>query len=97
MTQKELLILVLTKLIPYWDLAEDFLVLVKGTEDSGFIQELYLLITTQISSIQNEQQKQILLDQIQKIKTTKLHQEECLEKERDEADSMLDNFISDIL
>lgn len=73
------------------------MVLVKGTEDAGFIQELYMLIITQIASIKDDQQKQSIVEQIQKIKIAKEQQKEINQKDQDEADTMLDNFINDIV
>ena len=97
MTKKELLILILTKLLPYWDLAQGFLILVQESEDVKFIEELYLLISQQISTIQDDHKKQEVILQLQKIKKTKKQQEEITEQEKDEADTMLDDFINDIV
>jgi hypothetical protein len=97
MTKKELLVLILTKLLPYWDLAQGFLILAQESEDSKFIEELYLLISQQISSIQDDLKKQEVILQIQKIKKTKNQQEEITEQEKNEADTMLDDFINDIV
>ena len=97
MTKKELLILILTKLLPYWDLAQGFLILVQESEDVKFIEELYLLISQQISTIQDYHKKQEVILQLQKIKKTKKQQEEITEQEKDEADTMLDDFINDIV
>ena len=97
MTKKDLLVLILTKLLPYWDLAQGFLILVQGSEESKFIEELYLLISQQISAIQDVYKKQEVIQQIQKLKRTKDQQEEITEQEKDEADTMLDDFINDIV
>ncbi len=40
MQKKEIIIAVLEKLIPYWDLAEGFLLLIQNTDDSIFVDEL---------------------------------------------------------
>jgi hypothetical protein len=97
MTKKDLLILVLTKLLPYWDLAQGFLILVQESADAKFVEELYLLINQQISAIQDDHKKQEVILQLQKIKKTRKQQEEITEQEQDEADTMLDDFINDIV
>jgi hypothetical protein len=97
MIKKDLLILVLTKLLPYWDLAQGFLILVQESADAKFVEELYLLINQQISAIQDDHKKQEVILQLQKIKKTRKQQEEITEQEQDEADTMLDDFINDIV
>jgi hypothetical protein len=97
MIKKDLLVLVLTKLLPYWDFAQGFLILVQESEDAKFVEELYLLISQQISAIQDDHKKQEVILQLQKIKKTRKQQEEITEQEQDEADTMLDDFINDIV
>ncbi|MEI6425801.1 MAG: hypothetical protein WCO66_00440 [Candidatus Absconditabacteria bacterium] len=71
MTQKDLLILVLTKLIPYWDLAEDFLVLAESRYiDDELIDKFLTMLGKSIVSVKNTKDKAALqrgFDAIKKI------------------------------
>lgn len=89
--------MILTKLLPYWDLAEGFLILVQGSEESQFIDEIYTLITKEISLIKDNQEKQAIFEKIQKLKITKEKQEKMTQRDQEEADTMLDDFINDIV
>jgi hypothetical protein len=71
--------------------------LVQESADAKFVEELYLLISQQISAIQDDHKKQEVILQLQKIKKTRKQQEEITEQEQDEADTMLDDFINDIV
>ena len=95
MNKKQTLIDILTKLIPYRELAEWFLALVKETHDEDFIQSLFFLIKKQISSIKDEQEKQSIVAQIKKIKIDKSKEIEVTQNDKEEADKILDDLVDE--
>ncbi len=95
MSKKQILIDVLTRLIPYRELAEWFLVLVKETQDEDFIQSLFFLIKKQISTIKDKQEKQSIVSQIKKIKKVKSQEKDVTQKDKEEADKILDDLVDD--
>jgi hypothetical protein len=94
MDRKQVLIEVLNKLIPYWNLAEGFLALVKQTQDDDFIESLFVFIKTQISQIKDKKIKQDIIEQIENIKKMKNKEIDSSKKDTEEADKMIDDLIS---
>lgn len=93
--KKKLVINVLNKLIPYWDLAAGFLVLVKEASDDVFVEALLSLIKKQIATIKDKHQKQTILSEIHKMKKIKYYEEQMNKKDQEEADEMLDFLVNE--
>lgn len=93
--KKALLINVLTKIKPYRNLAEGFLVLVEQTEDISFIEVLLSLIKRQMSTIKNEQTKQRVINEIHKIKKIKYDETQINKKDKEDADKILDFLLNE--
>lgn len=93
MSKKELLLQILERLIPYRDLAEGFLLLVKESEDSEFIDEIYQLLLVNMKKISSQQVKETIQKKIEELKTkeAKLQVKECAEIEQ-MFDNLLDNL-----
>lgn len=87
--KKKLLIKVLNKLLPYWDLAEGIIALVNSKYiDENTIDALLLIITQAIKTTKKKQQKEKLersISAIQKIKD----QEEF---DQEDADKLLETI-----
>lgn len=91
--KKELILRVLEKLEWYWDMAPWFLVIVEKTWDEKIIDELLKLIQIGIKSIKDKRVRTKIANRIKELqKEWDLTQE--IEKE--EAEKMLDEFISNI-
>lgn len=67
MGKKELLLEIITKLLPYWDLAEGYLLLLQNTEDETLIDQLYTLFLTQIKTINSKQAQEALRATLQNL------------------------------
>lgn len=93
MRKKELLIQILDRLIPYRNLAEGFLLLVKESEDSEFINEIYQLLLVNMKKISSQQIKGKIQKNIEELKAkeSKLQAEEYAEIEHI-FDDLLDNL-----
>ena len=94
MDKKQILIEVLSKLIPHWNLAEGFLELVKETKDNDFIESLFIFIKTQIVQIKDKHLKSAIVQQVANIKKMKNIEVKISQKDRQEADKMLDDLIT---
>lgn len=93
--KKKLVIKILTKLLPYWDLAAGFLVLVKEAPDDIFIETLLSLIKKQIATIKDKHKKQTILSEIDKIKKIKSYEEQMNKQDKEEAERMLDFLVNE--
>lgn len=91
--KKELLIEILKQLEWHWDLAPWFLVIIEKTGNEELIDDLLKLIKTGIKSIKNKRIKTKLINRIKEMKK-KWDIEQ--EKEREEADELLEDFINGI-
>ncbi|MEI6671938.1 MAG: hypothetical protein WCL02_00815 [bacterium] len=90
--KKQLLIKILTKLIPYRDLAEGILALVQSDYiDNKTIDTIIQLINQSIKNVKKEQKKVILQKGLEKIQTIK-HMED--DEKMSEAD--LNKLLADI-
>lgn len=92
--KKESLILILTRLKPYWKTAEDFLLMVNEAtdEDTDFINKLYELMVINIKKIKSKWQLQTIRKELGKIR-----QKELLNKWKDQEDlKELEALINDI-
>lgn len=88
--KKQLLLLILEKLIPYRTLAEGFLLLVQESEDESFLSELFILLKTEIKKCKSEVLKTKLEEHIQALK-----QKEELAEAKDQADA--EKLFDDLL
>lgn len=89
MQKKELLIEIITKLLPYWELAEGYLLLLQTTEDQTIIDQLYTLFLTQIKSINSTQAQESLRATLQKLKKRE-------EKEQQEESAALEQLLENL-
>lgn len=92
--KKESLILILTRLKPYWKTAEDFLLMVNEAtdEDTDFINKLYELMVINMKKIKSKWQLQTIRKELGKIR-----QKELLNKWKDQEDlKELEALINDI-
>lgn len=78
MGKKELLLEIITKLLPYWDLGEGYLLLLQNTEDETLIDQLYTLFLTQIKTINSKQAQEALRATLQNLR-----EREAKEKEQE--------------
>lgn len=92
--EKKLLIKVLTKIKPYRNLAEGFLVLVEQTQDISFVEELVALIRKEIIAIKDKKKKDLLLRQIENIKKIKNKEIDVSKKNEEDADKILDFLVN---
>ena len=81
---------ILEQLIPYWDLAEGFLLLIKVSEDENLEDRLLELIYDQVKKIQNKEKQQKIREQIQVLK----QHNAMMEMDRKEAETLLDSLLS---
>ena len=91
--KKDAIVKILTKLVPYWDLAEGFLTLVQSEYcDDQTINELSRMIWNAASEMEELDKKKILNKGLSMIK--KIHEGERKDKEEEEEelDHMFDNL-----
>lgn len=88
--KKKALIKILEKLIPYWDLAEGFLLLIKVTEDEHLEDRLLELIYDQVKKIENKEKQKKIREQISVLK----QHNAMMELDRKEAENLLDSLLS---
>ena len=87
--KKKLLQKILKALVPYWDLAKWFQLLINETEDDELIDSLYEMISNQIKSIKDEDKRKNINKALKQIK----------EKEEEESkgnNEYLENLINNI-
>ena len=96
MIEKTLIINVLEHLKPYWDMAEWFLVVVQQSDNQEVVDELRGLIYTWITTIADENQKNLIKNQLLQIQSLRLAEEESSSKDQKDADTILDGLLNDI-
>lgn len=90
--KKELLIKVLKKLIPHWDLAEGVLALVEsGSIDDQTIDGVIHILAQSIKKLQNKEDTTKLQKSLEKIQQIKM-----LEDEEKISEENLDALLADI-
>ena len=94
MINKEIVIVILEQLKPYWDMAEWFLVVVQQSDNQETLNELWGLIYTWITTIADENQKNPIKNQLLQIQSLRLTEEESSSKD---ADTILDGLLNDIV
>ncbi len=96
MIEKTLVINVLEKIKPYWDMAEWFLVVVQQSDNQEVVDELWGLIYTWIITITDEKKKELIKNQLIQIKSLRVAEEQSNFKDQKDADDMLNNLLNDI-
>ena len=91
--RKQLLVIILEKLIPYRKLAEGFFLLVQNSDDEDFINELYILIKTEIKQNKSQIIKIKLQEHLQSLRERK---EKSLAKDQAEAEKIFDDLLANI-
>ena len=91
--RKQLLVIILEKLIPYRKLAEGFSLLVQNSDDEGFINELYILIKTEIKQNKSQIIKIKLQEHLQSLRERK---EKSIAKDQAEAEKIFDDLLANI-
>lgn len=96
MQEKQILENLLKRLLPYWELAEWFLVLVQATDNQNFIDGIWKLLVKAIKSIHDENKKVQIKKQLIKIKKLRSQDQEDHTKDVKIADAMLDDLINSL-
>lgn len=91
--RKQLLVIILEKLIPYRKLAEGFFLLVQNSDDEDFINELYILIKTEIKQNKSQIIKIKLQEHLQSLRERK---EKSIAKDQAEAEKIFDDLLANI-
>lgn len=92
-SKKQALQKILEALIPYREMAEWFLLIVKEEWNDETIEKLYKEIQENIKNIKSATQHEQIKTALQRLKEKS---EQITKAEEDEADQMLDDFISSI-
>jgi hypothetical protein len=91
--RKQLLVIILEKLIPYRKLAEGFFLLVQNSDDEDFINELYILIKTEIKQNKSQIIKIKLQEHLQSLRE---REEKSIAKDQAEAEKIFDDLLANI-
>ncbi len=87
--KKQALQKILEALVPYWDMAEWFLLLLKEWWNDELIEQLYNKIKSEIKKINNEKNRKNIKSALKNIKKKE-------EKERNEENEYLEDLINNI-
>lgn len=92
--RKSNLKLILTKLLPYRDLAEEFLLILEETtdEDKDFIDKLYGDIMQNIKEIKSKDQLQKISNELKRIKEKELIEDSKDKQDLEDLESLIDNI-----
>ena len=91
--QKESLKIILTALIPYRNLAEWFLTIIKQTDDEELENQILSMISKWIKSINSKKDRLKIKKKIKEIQNKSDYENK---KDKEEADKILNDFINDI-
>lgn len=91
--KRELLLLILEKLILYRKLAEGFFLLVQNSDDEDFINEIYTLIKTEIKQNKSQIIKIKLQEHLQSLRE---REERSIAKDQAEAEKIFDDLLANI-
>ena len=91
--KKGILQKILSALIPYWEPAEGFLLLLQEESNDEIIEKLYKEILENIKNIKSSTQQEQIKTALQRLKE---RSEQVTKAEEEEADQMLDDFINNI-
>ena len=92
-SKKQALQKILEALIPYREMAEWFLLILKEEWNDELKEKLYKIIIQEIKNTNSKTQQENIKNALQKLKEKS---EQITKAEEDEADQMLDDFISSI-
>lgn len=84
---------ILNELIPYWEPAQGFLLLLNEEWNDELKENLYEEIITQIKSISSKNQQEQIKSALQKLKE---RSESTVKADQEDAEKMLDDFINNI-
>lgn len=87
-TRKETLLKVLESLVPYWDQAEWFLMIVKNNEDDSLNDAIYDMITNEIKGIKDKSKMGNIKDTLKKIRD----REEAYNEGYKDLDNLINNL-----
>lgn len=91
--KKQALQNILEALIPYWDMAEWFLLILQEEWNDELKEKLYQNIIKEIKNIDSKAQQKNVRNALQRLK----HKSEQTSKaDEDEAEKMLDDFINNV-
>lgn len=91
--KKQILQKILESLVPYWDLAEWFLLLLQEEWNEELEKNLYQTILKEIKNINSEAKQQNIKNALQKLKEKS---NTIIKIDEEEADKMLNDFINNI-
>ena len=91
--KKQSLKKILEALIPYWEIAEWFLLILNEEWNNELIENLYKKIINEIKNINSKTQQENIKNVLQKLKKKS---EQTTKTDKDEAEKMLDNFIDNV-
>ena len=93
MTKREALVMILSKLVPYWDMAEWFLLIAKEEWNDGLIDLIYGDILKNIRNINSINQRTEMKNVLELIKEKSAI---SMRKDEQEADNILNDFINNL-
>jgi len=93
MTKREALIMILSKLVPYWDMAEWFLLIAKEEWNDGLIDLIYCDILKNIRNINSINQRTEMKNVLELIKEKSAI---SMRKDEQDAENILNDFINNL-
>ncbi len=91
--KKEILQKILTALVPYWDLAKWFLLLLGEEKNEGLEEKLYQNILREIRNINSKTQQENIKKALQNLKEKS---EKIIKADENEAEEMLNDFMDNL-
>lgn len=91
--KKETLQKILNALIPYWEPAEGFLLLLNEEWNDELLEKVYQEIMKQFKEIKSKDQQENIKNALQKLKE---RSESAIKADEDEAEQLLNDFINNI-
>jgi len=91
--KKQALQNILEALIPYWDMAEWFLLILQEEWNDELKEKLYQNIIKEIRNINSKTQQENIKNALQKLKEKT---EQTTKADEEDAEKMLDDFINNI-
>ena len=93
MTKREALIMILSKLVPYWDMAEWFLFIVKEEWNDDLVNLIYGDILKKIRNITSINQRTEMKNVLELIKEKSAI---SMRKDEQDAENILNDFINNL-
>lgn len=91
--KKQTLKKILETLIPYWDMAEWFLLILNENWNDELKENLYKHIIKEIKSVNSKTQQENIKNALQKLKEKS---ELVMKSDEDDAEKILDDFINNL-